>query len=63
MTLLERELTVILPAYLLAGIPVGAAWLAGRASPLYRLEGNKLQRWWSWMALIVVLSALAVAHI
>jgi hypothetical protein len=61
-SLLDREITVIGSAYLLAAIPVAAAWLAGQASPLYRVEDGRLRRWWSWMALIIVLSALTVAR-
>ena len=60
--LLEREASVLLAAYLLAGLPVGAALLAGRASPFYRLPLAELARWWSRMALALVLAALAVAR-
>jgi hypothetical protein len=62
-SLLGSELQVIVYAYLLAGIPVAGVWLAGRASPLYRTERWQLPRWWSRMALLVVLSAVAVARI
>jgi len=58
-----REATVILAAYLLAGLPVGAALLAGRASPLYRLPLAELARWWSRMALALVLGAFVFARL
>jgi hypothetical protein len=61
MRLLEAELAAILAAYLLAAIPVGAAWVAGRVSPLYRLPTYQLCRWWSWFALILVAAAVTLA--
>lgn len=61
MRLLEAELAAILGAYLLAAIPVGAAWIVGRVSPLYRLPMYQLCRWWSWFALILVAAAIALA--
>lgn len=57
--MIRAEATVIVGAYLLAGLPIGAAMLAGRASPLYRLPRVQLARWWSRMALGLVLSAFA----
>jgi hypothetical protein len=45
MTLAGRELTVIVTAYLLAGIPVGAALLVCRMSQLYRLPAGYLCCW------------------
>lgn len=55
--MIEREATVLLGAYLLAALPIGAALLAGRASPLYRLELVVLARWWSRLALALVAAA------
>jgi hypothetical protein len=54
MTLIQREVTVLLSAYMLAGVPVGGVALAGRMSPLYRLPTGELCRWWSRFALVVV---------
>jgi hypothetical protein len=54
---IEREATVLLGAYLLAGLPIGAALLAGKASPLYRLPAAQLARWWSRLALALVAAA------
>jgi hypothetical protein len=59
MSLLQRELTVILVAYVLAGIPIAALLLAGRMSPLYAVPSGYVVRWWSRFALVIV--ALAVA--
>jgi hypothetical protein len=58
--LFVSELVVIVNAYLLAGVPVAGAWLAGRASPLYQREAGWLVRCWSWFALLIVVSALAL---
>ena len=44
MSLFQRELIVVLSAYCLAAIPIGAMLLAGRMSPLYRVPGNYLFR-------------------
>jgi hypothetical protein len=60
MTLIHRELSVILNAYLLAAIPLTFAILAGAWSPLYRQPWSRLARWWSWMALGLVASAIAI---
>jgi hypothetical protein len=51
---------VIANAYVLAGIPVAFIILAGLCSPLYRQPWDRLVRWWSWMACIVVASAAAL---
>jgi hypothetical protein len=59
--LLEAELASVGLAYLAAGIPVGGILLAGRMSPLYRLAGNDLCRWWSRCALTLVAVTLALA--
>ena len=61
MRLLEAEVAAILAAYLLAAIPVGAAWVAGRMSPVYRLPTYQLCRWWSWFALILVAAGLGLS--
>ena len=61
MSLLHSELLVIANAYFLAGIPVAFAVLAGLCSPLHRQPWDKLVRWWSWMACIVVASAAGLA--
>ena len=45
MALLQRELTVTLGAYVLAGIPMAALLLAGRMSPLYAIPRGYLVRW------------------
>lgn len=58
--MIARELTVILDAYLLAGIPVAFIALAGRLQPVYRQPVGRYLRWWSWMALGFVVSAVAV---
>ena len=63
MRLLEAELAAILGGYLLAAIPVGAAWVAGRMSPVYRLPTAQLFRWWSWFALILVASAVTLGQL
>jgi hypothetical protein len=54
---IEREATVLLGAYLLAGLPIVAALAAGKASPLYRLPLPVLARWWSRLALALVAAA------
>lgn len=61
MTLLQSELTVIIAAYALAAIPVGAAFLAGRMSPLYRMPDRWLCRWWSRFALVIVAVAVLIS--
>jgi hypothetical protein len=61
MTLFQQELTVIITAYLLAGIPIGAIMLFGRASPLYRVPRSYLCRWWSRFALAIVAFALLIS--
>ena len=58
MDLFQRELAVIIGAYFLAAIPIGAIMLAGRMSPLYQVPTSELCRWWSRFALVIV--ALAV---
>ena len=58
MALIHRELAVVLDAYLLAGIPIVFAAVAGLMSPMYRQPWQALVRWWSWMALVVVASAV-----
>jgi hypothetical protein len=57
MTFTEHLLTVIVCAYLLAGIPIGAAALAGRMSQLHRLSTNYLCCLWSRFALLIVAAA------
>jgi hypothetical protein len=47
----------VVGAYLLAGIPVGAFALLGRMSPVYRFPREALIRYWSWGALVVVVTA------
>jgi hypothetical protein len=61
MSLLHRELTVILTSYMLAGIPVAGILLAGRMTPLYRVPFRLVCRWWSWAALALVLVAFVLA--
>jgi hypothetical protein len=61
MPLLQSELTVIISAYLLAAIPIGAAFLAGRMSPLYRMPDRWLCRWWSRFALVIVVLAVLIS--
>ena len=61
MRLLEAELIVVGLAYLMAGVPVGGAVLAGRISPVYRVPVSDLCRWWSWMALVIAAWLLARA--
>jgi len=58
MELVQHELTVIVGAYFLAALPIGAIMVAGRMSPLYHVPIGELCRWWSWFALAIV--ALAV---
>jgi hypothetical protein len=60
MALLSRELSVVLNAYLLAGIPIAFVALAGKWSPLYKQPYATLARWWSWMALVFVATAIAL---
>ena len=61
MSLLHRELTVILSAYVLAAIPVAGVLLAGQMSPIYRVPLRVVCRWWSWGALALVLVAFVIA--
>jgi hypothetical protein len=61
MSLFERELTIVLGAYLLAAIPIGAMLLAGRMSPLYDVPVRDLCRWWSRFALVIVAFAVVIA--
>jgi len=61
MALFQRELAVILGAYFLAAIPIGAMMLAGRMSPLYRIPTNELFCWWSRFALVIVALAVAIS--
>jgi hypothetical protein len=61
MALLERELTVTLGAYLLAGIPIAALLVAGRMSPLYSIPSGQVVRWWSRFALVIVAFAVATS--
>ena len=63
MSLFQRELIVILSAYCLAAIPIGAILLAGRMSPLYRVPGDHLFRWWSRFALLIVAFALVISAV
>jgi hypothetical protein len=56
--MLWREVSVILDAYLLAGIPIALVVLAGRMSPVYRQPFARVAAWWSWMALIFVATAI-----
>lgn len=60
MTLLHNEIVVILSAYLLAGIPIGFAIVAGAWSPLYKQPVKRMARWWSWLALILVACAFFI---
>lgn len=55
-----RVLIVVVDAYLLAGIPISLAALAGRMSPMYRLERGVLLQWWSRLALVIVAAAFMV---
>ena len=59
MRLLEAEFVIVGLAYLMAGVPVGGAVLAGRVSPGYRLPTGDLCRWWSRCALLVAALLLA----
>jgi hypothetical protein len=61
MTLLQHELQVVVGAYLLAAIPIGAIVVAGRMSPLYRLPREHLWRWWSRFALVIVGFAVLIS--
>ena len=61
MSLLHRELTVILTSYLLAGIPIAGILLAGRMTPMYRVPLRVVCRLWSWAALALVLVAFVLA--
>ena len=61
MALFQRELVIVVGAYLLAGLPIAAILLAGRMSPLYRLPGAHLWRWWSWFALAIVAFAVLMS--
>ena len=61
MALLQSEATVIISAYVLAAIPIGAAFLAGRMSPLYRMPDHWLCRWWSRFALLIVVFAVLLS--
>ena len=60
MSLLYREVVVVGFSYLLAGIPVGLAAVAGAATPLYRLPAGRLTVLWSRMALVVVASVFVL---
>ena len=61
MSLFERELSVIIGAYFLAAIPIGAMMLAGRMSPLYRIPTGYLCCWWSRFALVIVALAVVIS--
>jgi hypothetical protein len=61
MALFQRELAVILGAYFLAAIPIGAIMLAGRMSPLYRIPTGHLVCWWSRFALLIVAFAVVIS--
>jgi hypothetical protein len=61
MGLLQRELTVVMSAYLLAAIPIGAMLIAGRMSPLYDVAARDLCRWWSRFALAIVAFAILIS--
>jgi hypothetical protein len=61
MSLLHRELTVILSTYVFAAIPVAGVLLAGQMSPLYGVPLRVVCRWWSWGALALVLVAFVIA--
>jgi len=63
MTLFQQELAVIVGAYCLAAIPIGAILLAGRMNPLYRVPGEHLFRWWSRFALLIVAFALVISAV
>jgi hypothetical protein len=63
MTLFQRELAVIIGAYCLAAIPVGAIMLAGRMSPLYQIPTGYLLRWWSRFALVIVAFAVVLSAV
>ena len=58
MSLLQRELIVILTAHVLALIPIGAVTLAGKMSVLYHVPSEQLARWWAWFALVIVVVAV-----
>jgi len=60
LTLFHRELTVVINAYFLAGIPIAVVALAGWMTPLYRQPWERLARWWSWGALGFVASAFVI---
>lgn len=57
---MSRLVVGVASAYLLAAIPVGAIALAGIVTPLYRMPRAWYARCWSWMALILVASAIAL---
>jgi len=57
MALVHREVTIVLNAYLLAGLPIAFVVLAGWMSPIYRQPWKRVARWWSWCALMLVASA------
>jgi hypothetical protein len=59
--MLVHELTLVFNAYLLAGTPIGLVMLAGIWSPVYRQPWPRLARWWSLMALVFVVAAIAVS--
>lgn len=56
--LIQKEITVLAGSYLLAGLPIAAAFLLGRISPLYQLPRSVLITYWSRMALVIVVVAL-----
>jgi hypothetical protein len=49
--------TIVLSAYLLAGLPIAFVVLAGWMSPIYRQPWKRVAPWWSWCALMLVASA------
>jgi hypothetical protein len=57
MVLVHREVTIVLNAYLLAGLPIAFVVLAGWMSPIYRQPWKRVAPWWSWCALMLVASA------
>jgi hypothetical protein len=60
-TVVQNEVMVVVGAYVLAALPIGAILLAGRMSPLYRLPGEQIWRWWSWFALAIVAFAILMS--
>jgi hypothetical protein len=59
----KAPLFAVASAFLLAGVPVAAAALAGRTSPMYARPARDYLCWWTWGALLILVAAYLLAVI